>query len=269
MSVRLKKQRPSWKKSRTGLTVELAATEQEVQESQRLRYQLFSENFGEQFADKNSALDRDYFDPYCHHLLVRDYYKGTVVGSTRILTNSQAYHAGGFYSEDKFDLGDILRLRGKIMEVGRTCIHPDYLNSGAMLILWAGLSRLIDIHQIDYMMGCVSIPLLNGHRSAQAVIQYLRERYPAPAHLHIEPHRPFQLDDTISADKRPLPFMLETYLHLGAHVWGEACLDSNLDAVNLFFLLEAANLNQSYRSHGMERKLGSAVEGGGVGPVYL
>jgi len=269
MSVRCKKQRLMWKKSRTGLTVELAATEQEVLESQRLRYQLFSEALGQQASNECSGIDVDHYDAYCHHLLVRDYYKGTVVGCTRILTKSQAHHAGGFYAEKEFDIGKFSPLREKTMEVGRTCIHPDYLNSGAMLILWAGLSRLIDIHQVDYMMGCASIPLLNGHRSAQAAIQYLRERYPAPSHLRIAPRRPFQLDDTVTADKRQLPLMLETYLHLGAHAWGEACLDSELNAVNLFFLLDTANLNPSYRSHCMERKLGSAIKGGGVGPVYL
>jgi len=265
MSIRLNKQHPSWKKSRIGLTVELAATQDEIQESQQLRQNIM----GIECHEESNGINKDYYDSHCHHLIVRDYYKGTVVGCTRILTNNTPRHTHNFYSENRFDIGDILHLRGKIMEVGQTCIHPDYLNSGATLILWAGLSRLIDIHQIDYMIGCSSIPLLHGHRSAQAAIQYLRETYPAPKHLHIEPHHPFQLDDTVPADKKALPSILETYLHLGAHVWDNASLDLKLNSVNLFFLLETDNLNPSYRSSCMERQLGPAIEDGSTGSVYL
>ncbi len=268
MSIRLNKQHSSWKKSRIGLTVELAATKEEIEESQQLRH-IFSEAMGIDGGEASNILDKEHYDSHCHHLVVRDYYKGTVVGCTRILIKNRQRHTRRFYSENQFNIGEILKLRGKTMEVGQTCIHPDYLNGGAMLILWAGLSRLIDMHQIDYMIGCSSISLLHGHRSAQAAIQYLRENHPAPKHLNITPHHPFQLDETVLADKSALSSILETYLQLGACVWGDGSLNAKLNAVNLFFLLETTNLNPSYRSTCMERRLGSAIKNGSTGPLYL
>ncbi len=87
-----------------------------------------------------------------------------------------------------------------------------------MFVLRVGISCLIDIHQIDYVIGCASVSLSSGHCSAQTAIQC----------------HPFQLNEDPLTDKGRLPSMFETYLHLGAQVWNEAPLDLNLDVVNLF-----------------------------------
>jgi putative hemolysin len=89
------------------LFVELAATDTAVRESQVLRYRVFAEELGARLPQADAGLDCDPYDPHCHHLLVRELDSGSVIASTRLLSADRARSAGGFYSENKFDLGHI------------------------------------------------------------------------------------------------------------------------------------------------------------------
>ncbi|CAA6823682.1 MAG: Putative hemolysin [uncultured Thiotrichaceae bacterium] len=118
--------RNSSKQIQPSLIVELAHTQEDIETSQRLRYQIFAEEQGAQLSSANQNLDKDFFDPYCHHLVVKERETNKVVGSTRILTDLAAKSAGGFYSQHEFDLNALLPLKGNVIEIGRTCIHKDY-----------------------------------------------------------------------------------------------------------------------------------------------
>ena len=54
------------------LTLSLASTPEEVREVQRLRYKVFVETMGLSALMNAEELDRDDFDAYCDHLIVRD-----------------------------------------------------------------------------------------------------------------------------------------------------------------------------------------------------
>ena len=122
------------------LVVGFASSFAEIREAQRLRYQVFAGEMGAHLHTPMPGLDYDQFDAYCRHLLVRDSATGQVVGYTRLLTAEQAQQAGGFYSQTEFDIRPILQLPGRFMEVGRTCIHPDYRNGATIATLWSGLA---------------------------------------------------------------------------------------------------------------------------------
>jgi putative hemolysin len=68
-------------------------------EAQRLRFKVFGEEMGARLSSAHLGFDRDRYDPYCEHLLVREDDTGEVVGTYRMLTSSQAKKLGGFYSE--------------------------------------------------------------------------------------------------------------------------------------------------------------------------
>src|SRR5262245_6267873 len=126
-----KQARPQPKKR---LSLHLASSPAEVRAAQRLRYRVFAEEMGARLASRDEQIDRDIFDPYCEHLLVREGDTGEVVGTYRILTSAQAKRIGGFYSEEEFDLTRFGPLRDRLVEVGRSCVHPDY-RSGATIAL--------------------------------------------------------------------------------------------------------------------------------------
>ena len=149
---------------RTTLAITLAKSAFEVREAQRLRYRIFAEECGVQLPTRSLGIDEDEFDSYCDHLIVRDTARDEVVGTYRILTSWKAKEAGRFYSETEFDLTKLKPLVPHIVEVGRSCIHPDYRQGSVITLLWAGLAQYMMSGGYEYLMGCASISLADGGR---------------------------------------------------------------------------------------------------------
>jgi 1-acyl-sn-glycerol-3-phosphate acyltransferase len=55
---------------------------------------------------------------------------GRIVGTYRILSPAAARRVGNYYSENEFHINRLHHLRNRMVEVGRSCIHPDH-RSGA------------------------------------------------------------------------------------------------------------------------------------------
>lgn len=123
------------------LFVAYAQSPDEVKEAQRLRYRVFAEEMGARLSGGEAGLDRDIYDPFCEHLLVRDGDTGEVVGTYRILPPDRAKKIGGLYSASEFDLTRLLHLAPGMVEVGRSCVHPDYRNGATIGLLWSGLAQ--------------------------------------------------------------------------------------------------------------------------------
>lgn len=233
------------------LSVEIAATTEAVRESQHLRYQVFAKEQGAILESEAEGIDRDHYDSFCHHLLVREQLSGEVVGSTRILTTANARDAGSFYSENEFDMtGMFPKLKGNAIEIGRTCIRKDYRNGTGIAILWQGLARFIEIHRVDYMFGCASISMRDGGRQAEAIMQQARNKHLAPDELLVTPR--VRLLPTHAAEQASMPPLLKAYLKLGAWVAGEPCLDPDFNVADVFILLDVNNLNTRYHRHFMQ-----------------
>jgi len=93
------------------LSCDLARTQSEMEEAQRIRFKVFGEEMGAKLPSAASGLDVDRFDMFCEHLLVRDHGNNKVVGTYRILPPEQARKAGGYYSETEFDMTRLAHLR--------------------------------------------------------------------------------------------------------------------------------------------------------------
>ena len=107
------------------LSLSLANTPEELREVQRLRYKVFVEAMGLDTLRNHEGLERDEFDEFCDHLIVRDTRTLEVVGTYRVLTPRALTRTRSFYSENEFDLGRLSHLRPRIIEAGRACIHHD------------------------------------------------------------------------------------------------------------------------------------------------
>ena len=172
---------------RTNLAVTLAKSAFEVREAQRLRYRIFAEECGVQLPTRSLGIDEDEFDFYCDHLIVRDTDRDEVVGTYRILTSWKAKEAGRFYSETEFDLTKLKPLVPRIVEVGRSCIHPDYRQGGVITLLWAGLAQYMMRGGYEYLMGCASISLADGGSLATETYFSLRDTCMSPSYWRVVP----------------------------------------------------------------------------------
>lgn len=233
------------------LMVELASSPEAVRESQLLRYQVFAREQRAALESEGEGIDRDYYDSFCHHLLVRERRGRRVVGTTRILTTANARSAGSFYSENEFNLEQMFpNLRGNAIEVGRTCITPEYRNGSGIGMLWMGLAQFMEIHKVDYLFGCASISLRDGGKQAAAIMDYARDKHYSPQEYRVTPR--VRTLPVTPAEHIDMPPLLKAYLKLGAWIAGEPCLDPDFNVADFFILLDVNNLNTRYHRHFMQ-----------------
>jgi putative hemolysin len=223
-------------------SVALALDAADVIEAQRLRYRVFAEEMGARLPHASQRLDRDRFDPYCDHLLVRDAERGSVVGTYRLLPSHEALKLGGFSAEAEFDLGAVRDLPG-LIELGRACVDPDYRTGAVIGLLWSGLARYLRAGGHAYAIGCASIPARTDGRTASAVCRRLLADHLGPAEWRVVPRTPFPLADVAPAPRATLPALIRGYLCLGAMVCGEPAWDPEFGTADLLFMLPIDRLD--------------------------
>jgi putative hemolysin len=251
--------------TRRRLHVSLAATPDDLRAAQRLRWQVFVEEMGARVDCDEHGIEADRFDAHCQHLIVRDLDGGHVVGCYRILPDYAALRAGGWYSQSEFDLTRILALPGRIMEVGRTCVHPDYRSGSTIALLWSGLARYLVMNKFDYLMGCASIPLRHGTHEALAVYKHLSESHLSPPEWRVYPRTPLPRVDLVGAGETApvIPPLVNSYLRVGARICGEPAWDPAFNVADLFIMLRADSINERYARHfvGDRTKPRAALQG--------
>lgn len=231
------------------LAAHFARSKADVVDAQRLRFRVFGEELGARLPRPEDGLDRDIFDPFCEHLLVRDTGTGEAVGTYRILNGAQARKIGGFYSDDEFDLVRLGHLRERIAEVGRSCVHPDYRNGATIALLWQGLAEYMRRHHYDYLMGCASIGMNDGGRLAAGLYQRLGSVHQSPVEYRVFPRHRLPLE-FLDADRNPpVPPLIKGYLKAGAWICGEPAWDPDFNTADLLILLPLSRAHPRYARH--------------------
>lgn len=237
---------------------EVAHNSRDVLATQRLRYKVFAKEMGARLGGRIIRLDRDRYDKYCRHLLVRDLATNKVVACTRVLGEADARRAGGFYSGGEFELGALANLPGRVLEVGRTCVNPDYRGGAVMAVLWSKLAELVLEEGYDYLIGCASVPIEGNGANVEGIMQRLREKHMTHSHLRVKPKiamRPVSIHDT---NVSRMPPLLKAYFSLGAKACGEPFRDDDFGVADVFVLLDVAEMSPRYARHFMgDRKRGS------------
>jgi putative hemolysin len=148
----------------------------DVRAAQRLRYDVFVGEMGARVSSPLAGHDIDLFDDFCEHLLVRDELTQQVIGTYRVLTPAQARRVGSTYSDTEFDLTRLRDLRERMVELGRSCVHPEHRQGGVILALWGALAGFMHRNKLDTMIGCASIPMShNGVTSGDAAASIWRQ----------------------------------------------------------------------------------------------
>lgn len=157
-----------------------------VRDAQRLRHRVFTTEMGATLL--GDGVDEDAFDAFCEHLVVRDDAAGEVVGTYRVLPPDRAAAAGSLYAESEFDLAALAGLRERLVETGRSCVHPEHRSGAVVGLVWAGLARYMLLTGHRYLMGCASVPLADGGALAAAVRRRVEGRHLAPVERRVRPH---------------------------------------------------------------------------------
>lgn len=231
------------------LSISIASTPEEVREVQRLRYQVFIDAMGLAALTNPDGLDRDDYDAACDHLIVRDTRTLKVVGTYRVLSPRNAAHHGRLYSEQEFDLSRLDHLRGRMMEAGRACIHPEYRGGAVLALLWGALAALMKREGCDYLIGCGSLSLADGGRNAAAVYHQLAREHIAPPEYRVAPRLAFPVHQEEPGIEPVVPPLIRGYLKSGAWICGEPAWDPDFHCADLFLMLSMARLEQRYARH--------------------
>ncbi len=239
--------------------VRLAATEAEIRAAQALRYEIFVRELGGSgpLVDHAAGLERDAFDPHVHHLLLLDRSRAEtpVVGVYRLLRGERAAEIGGFYSEAEYDLDPLWRSGRKLLELGRSCLHPDYRGGTAMYELWHGLAGYVQEHGIEILFGVASFHGTDIARLAPS-LSLLHHRHLAPPELRVRA-RPdsFQAMDLMPEERidrvaamRAVPALIKAYLRLGGSVGEGAWIDHAFNTTDVCLLMDTARMNDKRRA---------------------
>ena len=236
-------------RARQRLQVGWARHAGEVREAQRLRFDVFAGEFGAQLNTPLPYHDVDRYDDFCEHLLVRDEASGEVVGTYRALTPAQARRAGTTYADSEFELAPLAALRPRMLELGRSCVHPQHRHGAVILALWGALAEFMVLNGLETMIGCASIPLAGGGLAAAGVWNRLRHSHMAAPALRIAPRVALPLPPEVqllALDADPPP-LIQGYLRLGARVLGPPAWDPHFDSADLPLLVRLADLPARYR----------------------
>jgi len=237
--------------SRFAITI--ARDRRAVEEAQRLRYRVFGEELGARLASGDRGIDEDEFDRHCDHLVARDVLSGEAVGTYRILPPEAARATGGYYSEREFDLGRLAPLRDRMAEVGRTCVDPAYRSTVVMLLLWSALAKYMIDSGHHYLIGCASIGLGEGARSAAALYRRIAADGLGPEAYRVFPRVPLPLDRHEDGGPAPVPPLVKGYLGLGAWVCGDPAWDRDFNCADLPMLLALDRLDARFARHFLNR----------------
>lgn len=234
--------------------VKLAGSADELRAAQRLRYDVFVTELGGggDMVDHDAGLERDRFDPFFDHLVAIDTSTGETIGVYRVLRDDQARAAGQFYSEDEYDLTVLKSSGRKLLELGRSCLHPDYRGGMAMFHLWQALARYVEDHGIEVLFGVASFHGTDPQALA-GPLSLLHHRHLAPPDLRVRA-RVFQPMDLIAPadlDRRQAmldtPALIKAYLRLGGFVGEGAFIDHAFNTTDVCLILDTARMNDRQR----------------------
>lgn len=242
--------------------VRLASGQAELHAVQKLRYRVFVQELGASGALANQAegIEKDGYDAHCDHLVLIDKLRAgetaaQIVGVYRLMGQAGAEMAGQYYSESEFDLGP-LRASGRTMlELGRSCVLPEYRSGLAMFHLWKGLAAIVAAKGVEILFGVASF---HGTDIAglSPSLSMLHHRHLAPRALRAcaktgaDPAdwlRPLNQIDRRAAMVQ-VPALIKAYLRLGGYIGEGVYVDYVFNTTDVFMVVDMAGINEKQKT---------------------
>lgn len=240
----------------------LATTPEDLRGAQRLRYRVFVQELGAggDLVDHAAQLEQDELDAHFDHLILVDPRKDPaehehVIGVYRLLTGDRAAAIGRFYSDAEFDLTPLRASGRRLVELGRSCVHPDHRKGPAMMYLWSGLADYVLARDLHILFGVASFPGADPAQHAQA-LAWLHHNHLAPPELRPRA-RPegFVPMDTLppgAVDRKAAlaatPALIRAYLRLGGFVGEGAWLDRTFNTTDVLLIVDTASMSARHHN---------------------
>jgi len=229
----------------------LAVSDADIQHAHALRYTVFVEELGADgpLIDHVARREQDQFDEHAEQLLLVDEARAQgdqVVGVYRLMDTDAAQAAGQFYSQSEYDLGVLIHSNRRLLELGRSCLHPDYRGGAGVLHLWQGLARIVRARGIDVLFGVASFHGTDLDILAPS-LSLLHREHLAPPDLRVRSTAYKTMDhgpvvDRVQAMKQ-VPALIKAYLRLGGFVGDGAFVDTDFNTTDVCLILDVARMN--------------------------
>ncbi|WP_282169405.1 GNAT family N-acetyltransferase [Ruegeria atlantica] len=214
----------------------LAQSPQDVEAAQKLRTLAFG----------TDQIDRDEFDPVCAHILVEDSRSdGRLVCCFRLLTIEHGAEVDRSYSAQFYDLSALKGFDGRMVEMGRFCIHPEWTDPDILRVAWGAMTNYVDQNNVKMLFGCSSFA---GTETVEYLDAFamLKQRHLAPKRWLPRVKAPDVFKFASRLRRRPdvkkamlrMPPLLRTYLMMGGWVSDHAVVDRHMNTLHVFTGLE-------------------------------
>lgn len=246
------------------ISVRLAETSAEIEAAQVLRYKVFYEEQAAKPSPEMALAKRDFdeFDPHADHLIVVDERggKSNIVGTYRLLNRAVAEKYGRFYTSGEYNINSILNSGASVLELGRSCVLPQFRTRPVLQMLWQGIADYVLDHKIEMLFGCASFPGTNPKVLARP-LSYLYHFHLAPPELCPKalPERYVSMNMIAKEDLNPreilgeLPPLIKGYLRIGSLIGDGAVIDEQFNTTDVCIMLHTNIVADHYRKH-YERK---------------
>lgn len=221
-----------------------AMTEADVAACQRLR--------GLAFKDSDQP-DIDPFDPICTHVMVEEVKTRTLVACFRILPLTDGSEIARSYSAQFYNLSALEAFDGKMVEMGRFCIHPAHKDPDILRVAWGAMTNYVDDEGVEMLFGCSSFHGVEAEAYLDA-FALLKERHLGPKRWLPQVKAPaiFPFSKRLQLRKPDLkramlgmPPLLRSYLLLGGWVSDHAVVDRDMNTLHVFTGLEIRTIPAS------------------------
>ncbi len=252
-------------KAEPKFVLRLARDDADLRAAQKLRYDVFVRELGSDgpLVDHENGLERDRFDPFYDHLVLFDEARkgAPAVGVYRVLRDDQIDGPGQFYSEAEYDLSVLKASGRKLLELGRSCLHPDYRGGSAMMVLWTGLADYIEQHNIEVLFGVASFHGTDID-ALKAPLSLLHHRYLAPEDLRVCAHPDVYQDMNLCAEAdidrpkamRSVPALIKAYLRLGGYVGQGAYVDHSFNTTDVCLIMDTNKMSAKHKAIYSEKR---------------
>lgn len=145
------------------------------------------------------------------------------------------------YSAQFYELSPLHAYGGKLVEMGRFCVHPDLKDPDALRVAWGAMTKYVDEQGVDLLFGCVSF------KGTDATVYYdtfamLRDKHLAPKRWLPSVKAPNVFRFTSRLRRKPnkrkamlrMPPLLKTYLKMGGWVSDHAVVDDHMNTLHVF-----------------------------------
>ena len=237
-------------------TIKIAENNLEIKKAQSLRYKIFFEEKKIKKKKLTFLLQRDYdfYDKISDHLIIIDNnrkVKDNVVGTYRLLRGNFAKLYKGFYTEQEFDISNLKKnfSSKNILELGRSCVHPEYRSGIILKLLWQGISKYIKIYKIKLLMGCASF---NGTNPSKFEDEFslLYKCYRLPKNYDVVSLQNNQISLKKNFDNftiiNKLPPLIKGYLRAGGMVSKNFYIDREFETIDYCVIMLTEKIVSRY-----------------------